>query len=236
MNYLKENYDFWNYRYHAPNVEGFVFRLKPRLLDGYIDFSKKQNYSVLDYGCGQGANINHLSRTDGFNCFGVDINPIVINDCKKNTDLNKDNFKTIKSEVDENDNFFNKEFDLIISVQVLYYLSNHDLEKRLLSLKKQLKKDGFVFFTMMSCQFYYWNYSNKTSDINGLTKVCVDKDERLKINHQHKSYNNYINFTKDEDDLKMKFKMFEPVLIGYYDQSYDSIRSGHHYTFFGKNT
>ena len=32
-NYLNINKKFWNRKYYAPNVESFVFRLKPKLLD-----------------------------------------------------------------------------------------------------------------------------------------------------------------------------------------------------------
>jgi hypothetical protein len=38
--YLNVNKKFWNRRYYAPNVEGFIFRLKPYLLDLYINPKK----------------------------------------------------------------------------------------------------------------------------------------------------------------------------------------------------
>ena len=45
----------------------------------------------------------------------------------------------------------------------------------------------------------------------------------------------YINFTKDVNDLKKKFKIFKPLNIGYYEGSLESLKDGGlHYTFFGK--
>ena len=34
--YLDINRKFWNRKYYAPNTEGFIFRLKPKLLDKHI--------------------------------------------------------------------------------------------------------------------------------------------------------------------------------------------------------
>ena len=44
----------------------------------------------------------------------------------------------------------------------------------------------------------------------------------------------YINFVKDEEDLKKKFHMFKPLHIGYYDGVYrNDERSEKHLTFIG---
>ena len=39
-NYNKINKKFWNRVYSAPNVESYIFRLKPWLLDLYINPKK----------------------------------------------------------------------------------------------------------------------------------------------------------------------------------------------------
>ena len=140
-NYLDTNKKFWNRRYYAPNVEGIVFRLKPKLLDYYIPTNKK--LTVLDYGCGEGSNINYFIKNYKYDGYGVDISEPSIKICKK---INKERFKIIDSKVNENDNFFNTKFDLIISIQVLYYLNKKDLEIRLLSLNNMLKPNGYVFY------------------------------------------------------------------------------------------
>jgi len=140
-NYKKINEKFWNRVYRAPNVEGFIFRLKPLLLDLYIDPKKKLR--VLDYGCGEGSNINYLIKNYGYDGYGVDISEPSIRLCKRK--INTSKFKLIDFDVKKDDDFFKKKFDLIISIQVLYYLNNKDLKNRLLSLNKMLKPGGYVF-------------------------------------------------------------------------------------------
>jgi hypothetical protein len=52
---------------------------------------------------------------------------------------------------------------------------------------------------------------------------------------KQKIYDHYINFCRNEKDLKKKFKIFEPLSVGYYDGSLESTNlSSHHFTFFGK--
>jgi len=238
--YLKKNFQFWDRKYFAPNVEGFIFRLKPYLLDNYINFKKKK-FEILDFGCGEGSNIIFFEKNYGFIPFGVDISSDSIRKCKSKCKKYKNNFKVIDPKPDVNDNFFNKKFDLIISTQVLYFLSNNDLEKRLLSLKNLLKPNGFVFFTMQTTKSAYWiKCSNKKKDSDGLTLVNLNKiNESFNYKKRQKqaTYVHYINFTRSEKELKKKFKMFKKLNIGYYDLSLHNTKSSsHHYTFFGKNS
>jgi 2-polyprenyl-3-methyl-5-hydroxy-6-metoxy-1,4-benzoquinol methylase len=57
--YLIKNFVFWNREYNAPNIESFIFRLKPHLLDRRFNLkNKKSKIKVLDFGCGEGSNLN----------------------------------------------------------------------------------------------------------------------------------------------------------------------------------
>ena len=232
-NYLNINKKYWNRKYDSPNVEGFIYRLKPKLLDYHIPSKKK--LTVLDYGCGEGSNINYFIKNYKYDGYGVDISSPSIEVSKKK--INKKKFKLIDSNVDENDNFFNIKFNLIISIQVLYYLNNKDLEKRLLSLNNMLKPGGYVLFTMMSIKSgFFRDFSNKKINSDGMTLVNLSKDTKYKKRQRQKIYYNYINFCRNEKDLKKKFKIFKPLNVGYYDHgSYESTdSSGFHFTFFGK--
>lgn len=230
-NYKKINEKFWDRVYYAPNVEGFIFRLKPQLLDLFIGSKKK--LKVLDYGCGEGANVNYLIKKYGYDGYGVDISKPSIKNCQK---INKKKFKLIDFDVDQNDDFFNEKFDLIISIQVLYYLNDIDLENRLISLNKILKPGGYVFFTMMSTKhLYYKNFCDNRKSNDGLYKVDLSSSKNYKKRQKQSIYYHYINFTKSEGDLKSKFRLFKPLKIGFYDLSLTSTKeSGHHFTFFGK--
>ena len=83
MNYIKKNKKFWNYNYESINVESVVFRIKNRLLNKYIDFKKKNNFKVLDFGCGQGANLSYFEKTWKFDVYGVDIAPLMVKVARK---------------------------------------------------------------------------------------------------------------------------------------------------------
>ena len=231
-NYKIINKKFWNRVYNASNVESFIFRLKPKLLDLFINPKKK--LKVLDYGCGEGSNIHYLIKKYGYDGYGVDISEPSIKICQKK--IKKKKFKLINFDVNQNDNFFNKKFDLIISIQVLYYLNDVDLKNRLISLNKMLKPGGYVFFTMKSTKsLYYKDFCNIKKSNDGLYKVDLSSDKNYKKRQKQKVYFHYINFTKNEKDLKNKFRLFKPLKIGYYDGSLISTKeSRYHYTFFGK--
>ena len=99
-----------------------------------------------------------------------------------------------------------------------------------------LKPGGHVFFTMMGTKNSYYKYfCDKRKSNVGLYKVDLSLDKNYKKRQKQSLYYHYINFTKNENDLKNKFRLFKPLKIGYYDGSLTSTKeSGHHYTFFGK--
>lgn len=237
MNYISENKKFWNRTYHAPNVEGFIFRLKPLILDEFINFKNKKKFEVLDYGCGEGTNVIYLSKKYGFNSFGVDISESSIKECKKKIKQNKNNFRLINVKPNIKDNFFKRKFDLIISIQTLYYYSNSDLNLRLESFRNMLKPNGYVYFSMISPKSVcYKFFSDKKKDKNGLSLISEEKNTSFKKRQKEKmkTLKHYVNFTKSEKDLKNKFKIFKPLKVGYYDLAIQSSHPSHHYTFFGK--
>ena len=235
MEYLDQQKNYWKTGYHAPNVEGFVFRLKPVLLDKHVNFKNKKKYEVLDFGCGEGSNVNYLYERYGFIPHGVDIAELDIKNCKKKYKKFKSNYKVIDAKPREDDNFFNKKFDLIISIQTLYYLDNHDLEVRLNSLKKMLKPNGLVFFSMMGVKHYYYKYYSEKKHKNGLTTINLQKDLSFKKRQKKNIYKHYINITKSESHLIARMSMFKKLSLGFYDYSVgDSKMQAYHHTFLGK--
>tara|TARA_B100000963_G_scaffold359844_1_gene388435 strand:+ start:984 stop:1691 length:708 start_codon:yes stop_codon:yes gene_type:complete len=230
--YLTTNQKFWNRKYSAPNVESFAFRLKSKLLDKYIPQNKK--LKILEFGCGEGSNMNYFIKTYKYDGYGVDISEESIRVCKKK--INQKKFKLINPKPSKDDIFFDKKFDLVVSFEVLYYLSNEDLKNRLISLNNMLKPKGFVFFTMMGTKNEYFKFfSSKRKNKLGLTKVDLGVDKDYRRRQKHPIYYHYINFTKNERELKKKFKIFKPLNIGFYDQSLENnYRNGFHFTFLGQ--
>jgi cyclopropane fatty-acyl-phospholipid synthase-like methyltransferase len=231
--YLKKNIKFWDRTYHSPNVESFVFRMKSKLLDKYF----KNKVSLLDYGCGEGANLKYFDNLQNFDCYGVDT-------CAKSIAVAKKrglNVKKINGNTSIVNIFPEKHFNLIISIQVLYYLDKISLEKKLLEFKKLLKKKGLVFFTMIGTKNkYFTEFSEKKRDKNNMTIINLKKNKSyfndFKKRYKQKNHEHFINFTKNEKELINKFKMFKKLNVGYYDGSLYSLNdSGFHYTFFGQN-
>ena len=230
--YLDQNYNYWNREYHSPNVESFIFRLKSYLLDKYVN--KKKKLTVLDFGCGEGANIRYFEKVHGYTAHGVDISEISIKNAKKYYPK-KNKFKIIKNTYETGENLFNKKFDLIISVQTLYFLGEEELNIRLKAFNKILKKNGMVFFTMISTQnSYFKKFSNKKTDKNGMTLVNLSRDKTYLNRQILDDHAHYINFTKSEKHLVKRFNIFKKLAIGSYDLKLESLnRSEHHYTFLG---
>ena len=230
--YLTQNAKYWQSPYNASNPESFIFRLDGRLFKKYKVYEDPKKVNLLDFGCGQGANLKYFEDQIGFNCYGVDISKDSVPVAKSRL-KNSNNIKLIEPKPSENDDFFNIKFDIIISSQVLYYLSDSDLEIRLKSFDKMLKDGGYVFFTMMSKKSHYntWKFTDKTED--GLYTV-EHTDEVYNVRTQKIVNKHFINLTNDREHLKQKFKIFEPVEIGDYDLTYNEDESEHHFLFFGK--
>ena len=78
--FIDSNYSYWQKKYTAPNVEGFVFRFYNKLLKRHL---KKKKIKILDFGCREGANLKYFYNQLKFEPYGVDISKISIDVCKK---------------------------------------------------------------------------------------------------------------------------------------------------------
>ena len=90
---------------------------------------------------------------------------------------------------------------------------------------------GIIYATMMHQSCWYYDMSEPFEDGLRLVKLnrVNDKNRPGLTTNDH-----YINFVKDEEDLKKKFHMFKPLHIGYYDGVYrNDERSEKHLTFIG---
>ena len=211
QNYLNQNLKYWNEPYNAENVESYIFRLKPVLLDKFI---KKKKLKVLDYGCGVGAQILYLIKKHNFDGYGVDISKDAIKKCHKLMPNRKNKFKLISSECFENDRFFNTKFDLIIANQSLYYLNDQDLKIRLLSLKNHLSDNGHIFATMMSTKNSYYNLSKPENLKFKYWRKLIHKDLDYKKRHKKKVTQCYLNFVDSPKMLKKKFRCLNLYQLG----------------------
>lgn len=230
MDYLSTNHKYWETGCEAPNVESFIFKAPGHLFTPY-NIDMKAGIKLLDFGCGQGSACRYF-RGLGADVYGVDISKKDIEAAKNRMPDIKENFVVIDSKPKANDIFLNGNFDIILAVHSLYYYNNDDFQTRLESLYNMLKPGGHVFFTMISPKNYYFRLAKEYKD--GLYKVTIN-DDNFKKRQPKTIHSQYIIFTQDEDDLKRKFSLFEPLEIGYYDIEFTKKEgSGHHYIFFGQ--
>ena len=62
--YLAGNNEYWQKPYTADNVESFVFRVYGRILKYELGITGEKGEKLLDFGCGEGANLSYFNRLD----------------------------------------------------------------------------------------------------------------------------------------------------------------------------
>jgi SAM-dependent methyltransferase len=207
-----------------------------RFQNMYLKDSIPEKSRILDYGCGSGNNSVFLLQK-GYEVFGVDVAPSFKKLIKMNLNLNHldasliNNFDIINSDdiyLDYPDNHF----DFILSNQVLYYMSSvKHLKKVCLELKRVLRPNGVVFFTMMGTQNYYITHFLKQIHSDRVYEVRIE-DEKHRLNGTQE----HVLITKDEQDLCYLFDSFKSITTGYFDQKMFDLYSNFHYIFVGKKT
>jgi SAM-dependent methyltransferase len=220
--YLQTNAKYWSGTYAAPNVESFIFRFYGRILkfDYGIDGSKHER--ILDFGCGQGGALNFFDKL-GFDCYGVDIAERDIAAARAVLPHLEHQVAVIDPTPAEDRQFFGGNFDVVISIQTLDFLSNTDFTRAIKSLYNNMKAGGLIYASMNGWQMYYRNHATPADD--GLWHV--------KFNNGRVDYDLFLNFVKDKDEMRERFSLFKPVYLDHYDSSFREEGSEFRYTFFG---
>jgi SAM-dependent methyltransferase len=220
--YLERNATYWSNTYDAPNVESFIFRFYGRILKFDYGIDGSNHERILDFGCGQGAALKFFDRL-GFNCFGVDIAGNDIAAARQSMPHIADQFGTIEPKPDENNLFFGGDFDVVISIQTLDFLSDSDFAQVIKCLWRNMKPGGKIYASMNGWTMYYRDHGTYVGD--GLWHV--------KFKTSRVDYDLFLNFVKNKEDMKNKFSLFKPVYLDYYDSSFREEGSEFRYTFFG---
>jgi SAM-dependent methyltransferase len=221
--YLNTNAHYWGGTYQAPNVESFIFRMYGRILKFDYGIDGSNHERVLDFGCGQGGALHYFDKL-GFNCFGVDIAPNDIEAARSLMPHIRDQLKLIDPKPAEELVFFeDTRFDVVVSIQTLDFLSNSDFEKAVKCLYNNMKPGAKIYASMNGWDMYYRKHGKEVGD--GLWHIQF-KTDRL-------DYDLFLNFVKDKDDMKERFKLFKPVYLDHYDSSFREEGSEFRYTFFG---
>lgn len=98
--------------------------------------NKKSNIKVLDFGWGEGSNLNFFLKSYKWELYGADISKHALRVAQAKMKLYSDNFKLLENNklLDIKD-FPNVKFDLIIVTYSLYYLGKIDLDRTLIAMK-----------------------------------------------------------------------------------------------------
>ena len=220
--YLQTNARYWSGNYQAPNVENFIFRMYGRILKFDYGIDGSNHERLLDFGCGQGGALKYFDKL-GFDCFGVDIASNDIEAGQKTMPHLADQLAVIDPEPNAEKILFGAEFDLVISIQTLDFLSNTDFDEAVKCLYNNMKPGAKIYASMNGYRNYYRNHGEPVGD--GLWHIRL-KTDRL-------DYDLYLNFVKDKEEMKAKFSLFKPVYLDYYDSSFREEGSEFRYTFFG---
>ena len=220
--YLDVNSKYWAGTYDAPNVESFIFRFYGRILkfDYGIDGSNAER--LLDFGCGQVGALRFFDR-HGFDCYGVDIAANDVAVAKRYLPHKADQLLVIDPRPDESKLFFDGDFDIVISIQTLDFLSDSDFMRAIRCLWNNMKPGAKIYASMNAWDMYYRQHAVYERD--GLWHVEF-QTTRL-------SYDLFLNFVRDKDEMREKFKLFKPIYIDHYDFSFREEGSERRYTFFG---
>jgi len=189
---------------------------------------------VLDFGCGSANNGIFFIRS-GYDVYGVDITDSVHELISLNLEFYgldpsyHEKFQDIPldwTKLPYEDNYF----DIIISNQVLYYLSSEAEIKRVCKeLSRCLKPGGTVFFTTMGPKNYYMAEHTKEIHDGKVHEVRFEDPS-----HRLYGLREMIYLVENEDELKALFSDFECITTGYFDQRMFDVTSNFHWIFAGK--
>lgn len=222
-NYLKKNDAYFTHAYEAPNVESFIFRFYGRILTHDFNINGKNKEKVFDFGCGRGGNLS-LFHKKGFKVFGADIAKKDISIAKKTMPSRKNYFKVIDPKPKKELIFFkNTKFDIVICIQTLIFLSDSDMKIAIENIYNNMNKGAILYVSMDAYSHYYRKNAKYIKD--GLWNVKFDNG-RVK-------YDIFVNYTRDKNHMKRRFKLFKPLYIDSYDMQFRHEGSEKRYTFCG---
>jgi len=164
--------DYWWYRGLREILSYFIDKFQPKI--------------ILDAGCGTGANINFLNKSnDKYQIYGVDISKEALDLAKEYKIQNI--FQANVSKLPFENNFF----DLIYCMDVLGNLNPEETHQTIAEFWRSLKKDGVLIIQTAALPWInskhdrYWDIQKRYS-VNEIAKIIEeDNFEILKKTYRH---------------------------------------------------
>jgi len=177
--------------------DGHVIRLYHHVLA--YDLNIKSG-KVFDFGCGNGTHLKFFMDM-GFIPYGCDIDKYAIQQAKELMPEYADNFFASESVPDLAPRGY-KDFSMVFSNDVLYYLNDQDINHLVSQFYDMLQPGGVFYATMMSPKDWY--FSRVESKMGDMSKVVLTG----RLNET-----TYINFKTKEQVLDM-FSPFKKLHMG----------------------
>ena len=226
--YLKQNHDFWQQGYNAPNPESAIFRLNGRILKSRFGLPK-ENTRLLDFGCGQGAHVNFFIQ-QGYNARGVDISEKDLAIAKCRYPQLSDRFQLVSSDPSKVDKYgWTEGIDVVTAQQTLYYFSDEHLAVALRRLYDSMSPGALIYASMMGTEHTYYAYSEPSSEPS-LRRVTFS-GSRFNLD------NYYVNFIESAAEIEEKFGIFKKLEVGKYMLQFEENESNNfHWVFIGQKS
>lgn len=217
-------YDTQGYGLQFP--DGHVIRFYERILNFAL---QKTSGNLLDFGCGNGVHSKYFAQRSGggIRPFGIDIVPSLAQIWRNDPLICEQDFHIITPNASFS-HLFTQKMDFIFANQSLYYLTKENFATTLKEFYDICNDGAIIFATMMASECYDLYQKSKPLP-NGLTHIQGTPTNRM-------SEDSYIRFTRDIDELKADFGLFEPLYWGDYTpiNLYNFEGSSRHFIFIGR--
>ncbi|NNE99175.1 MAG: class I SAM-dependent methyltransferase [Pyrinomonadaceae bacterium] len=166
----------------ALNVREIFGDIDIYLFDQILKSRFRPGDKILDVGCGSGRNLLFFLR-NGFEVFGVDPNPVAINQVRTlaaNVSPNTPP-KNFEISVAESLGYNDEEFDSVICSAVLHFADNEEHFRAMFSeVWRVLKKNG-LFFSRLASSI---GIEDRIKPIEGRRFLIPDGSERFLVDEQ----------------------------------------------------
>ena len=173
--------------------------------------SDVENKNIIDFGCGEGVMVSHLSKFPIKQINAIDPNELLLEICKKNNP----NSNCINGGVDKLKNFDDDSVDLIIAANVIGYLTDEEENLFYNEAKRIIKTNGEIIISFSNELFDLFTFNKYTvdfynryfeTDISALIKNPTEPN-RNAVNIRE----NPINYPNKAKNYKFSVKKIEYI-------------------------
>lgn len=165
------------------------------------DWKDKNYKSMLDVGCGFGRNSIFFAK-NGFDVSGFDLSEHSVNLTLEKAKNNNVELKKFTVADMLNFPFEDNSFDCMLALNVISHTDLEGFKQILSEIKRTLKPNGEVYFTVGSKESYWFK-----------NPVCTYVDENTRIRIEDGPENGIPHFYIDDEDCKTLFNDFKIIKI-----------------------